>query len=78
MAQWDSDGTHTDPFSGKEVDHKKGEYKLNSNGTYYMETLSGRSPYGKQVKSIFDSLTVDNSPGNKYDFMDTDGLDKSI
>ena len=78
MAQWDQDGTHTDPISGRTVEHKKGQYKVDEDGTYYYETLGDRSAYGKQVKSIWDTVTVDNTPWNKYDFMDSDGLDKSV
>ncbi|MCF0114004.1 MAG: hypothetical protein HUJ56_01525 [Erysipelotrichaceae bacterium] len=47
MAAWDEDGTHIDPVTGQEVEHKKGEYKLNSNGTYYYENLEGRDVAGK-------------------------------
>lgn len=78
LAAYDEDGIHIDPFTGKEVKHAKGDLKLNENGTYYMETLSGRSPAGKQVKSIFDSITNDMEKSNKYDFLDSDGLDKSV
>ena len=47
LAQWDSNGTHTDPFTGKIVKHKKGELKYNEEGTYYYETLGGREAYGR-------------------------------
>jgi len=30
-----------------EIVHHKGDPKLNNNGTYYYESLEGRSPYGK-------------------------------
>ena len=78
LAQWDEDGTHKDPITGELVEHKKGDKKLNANGTYYYETLNGRSPYGKDVLSGFDTLTVDGSTLNSLDFFDSDGLDKSI
>lgn len=78
LAQWDSNGTHTDPFTGKIVKHKKGELKYNEEGTYYYETLGGREAYGRKFKSAFDSFTVDGSAANKYDFFDSDGLDKSV
>jgi len=60
MATYDEDGTHYDPMVGHDVIHKKGDYKLNDNGTYYYETLNGRSAMGKEVLSTFDTLTVDN------------------
>lgn len=78
IAQWDSEGYHTDPYTGRRIKHKKGDYKYNEDGNYYYETLGGREAYGKQFKSVFDSFTVDGSKGNKYDFFDSDGLDKSV
>jgi hypothetical protein len=33
--------------NGRLVEHKKGDYKLNENGTYYTEKLNGRSTIGK-------------------------------
>lgn len=78
MATYEEDGFHVDPFSGRRVKHTKGEYKINDQGEYYYETLGGRSAYGKEVKSVFDSLTVDGSTANNYDFFDSDGLDKSV
>lgn len=78
MAQWDEDGEHIDPSTNRRVKHRKGDYKYNDEGTYYYETLGGREPYGKQIKSAFDSFTIDGGWGNKYDFFDSDGLDKSV
>jgi hypothetical protein len=31
-ATWDENGTHIDPVTGKEVAHKKGDWKLNEDG----------------------------------------------
>lgn len=79
MAAWDEDGTHIDPVTGKEVEHKKGDLKLNENGTYYYESLDGRSVYGKRVLNKFNTLTTDGSSWNKYDFFDSDSIEqKSI
>lgn len=78
LAQYDEDGTHEDPITGEIVEHKKGDKKLNANGTYYYENLNGRSPYGKEVLSGFDTLTTDGSTLNSLDFFDSDGLDKSV
>ena len=78
MAKWDSDGTHTDPITGLTTKHKAGEYKLNDKGTYYYETLNGRSPIGQEVLSVFDTLTVDGQGINKYDFFDSDDIKKSV
>lgn len=79
MAAWDEDGTHVDPVTGKEVQHKKGDLKLNENGTYYYESLDGRSVYGKRILNKFNTLTTDGSSWNKYDFFDSDSIEqKSI
>lgn len=79
MASWDEDGVHIDPITGKEVKHLKGDLKLNENGTYYYESLDGRSVYGKQVLNKFNTLTTDGSAWNKYDFFDSDDIEqKSI
>lgn len=77
-ATYDEDGVHTDPFTKQEVEHKKGDWKLNDEGEYYTETLNGRSIIGKEVVSAGDYLTSENSSLNRYDFFDSDGLDKSI
>lgn len=78
LAQWDSDDFHIDPETGRKVRHKKGELKLNEEGTYYYEKLGNREPYGRQLLSPFDILTTDGSKANKYDFFDSDSLDKSV
>lgn len=79
MAAWDEDGVHVDPVTGKEVTHKKGDLKLNENGTYYYENLDGRSVYGKRILNKFNTLTTDGSAWNKYDFFDSDDIEqKSI
>jgi hypothetical protein len=78
MAQWEEDGEHIDPITGITKTHKAGDYKLNEKGTYYYETLDNRSPIGKEVLSVFDTLTVDGEGINKYDFFDSDNVEKSI
>lgn len=78
LATWDEDGTHTDPITGEIVNHKKGDRKLNDNGTYYYENLGNRDVYGKEVLSGFDTLTTDGSTWNKLDFLDSDDMEKSV
>lgn len=78
MAQWDNDGDHIDPVTKEKTKHKKGDLKLNENGTYYYENLNRRDVYGRQVLSKLNTLTTDGSAINKYDFFDSDGLDKSL
>jgi len=77
MAQYDEDGEHYDVYTGQMVSHKKGDYKLNKNGTYYTEKLNGRNPSGKTVVKASDLLSVDGEGWNKYDFFDSDDIDKT-
>lgn len=77
-AVYEEDGTHLDPITQTEVKHSKGEHKLNADGLPYYETLNGRSLIGKRVLSSLDTLTIDGEGLNKYDFIDSDGLDKSV
>ena len=58
--------------------HKRGDLKYNEDGLPYYETLGNRSISGKQVLTYSDSLTREGSWINKYDFFDSDGLDKSM
>lgn len=74
-ATYDED--EVDEKTGK-VLHKKGEWKVNELGEYYTERLNGRSIMGKQVVSSLDYLTSENSSVNKYDFFDSDDLQKSV
>lgn len=80
MAQWDydadSEGNPTDDAS--KIAFRKGELKLNNNSTYYYETLNGRNVYGRKVLSKLNTLTTDGSFWNKYDFFDSDDLEKSL
>lgn len=77
-AQYDEDTIETDPWTGEEVKHQKGEWKTDEWGNYYTEKLGGRSLIDRQVVSAFDYLTPENSSINKYDFFDSDDLEKSI
>ena len=77
LATYDEDGEHVNPITGVLETHKKGDKKLNAAGEYYLETLNGRSTIGKQIMSIGDTITSDTSSLNKYDFFDSDGLDKN-
>ena len=44
LAQWDSDDYHIDPETNRKVRHRKGELKLNDEGTYYYEKLPDAAP----------------------------------
>lgn len=74
MAQYDEDGTHIDPITNQEIEHKKGDLKINQNGTYYYEKLDGRDIYGRRVLNKMNVLTEEGSTLNKYDFFDSDDL----
>lgn len=78
LAQYDTDGDHYDPMEGRKVKHKKGDYKTNETGDFYYETLGDRESYGKQVLSVWDTNTVAGTFANKFDFMNSDGLNKSF
>lgn len=77
-ATYDKDTVEIDKFTGKLVEHKKGDWKVNDDGEYYTEILNGRSLIGKEIVSSLDYITSENSKANKYDFFDSDGVDKSI
>ena len=77
-ATYDEDGEHYDQFTGQTVKHKKGQYKVNQYGLPYTETLNGRSLIGKEVVSASDILTVDKEGIDKYNFFDSDDLEKSV
>ena len=78
LATYDKDEDSINPITGQMEHHRKGDKKLNGGGEYYLETLSGRSPIGKTFLSMGDIVTSDTSYINKYDFFDSDGLDKNI
>ena len=77
-ATYDEDTEEIDPVTGNKVLHKKGEWKVNEDGEYYVEKLNGRSLIGKQVVSALDYLTPENAEINKYDPFDSDDLEKSV
>lgn len=77
-ATYDQDTEEIDPVTGNKILHKKGEWKVNEDGEYYVEKLNGRSLIGKQVVSALDYLTPEDSNINQYDFFDSDDLEKSV
>lgn len=78
LAQYDEDTQTTDPETGRLIQHKKGELKLDENGMPFYETLGNRGVHGKQVLSAFDVITRENSTWNKFDFFDNDGEESSV
>lgn len=77
-AQWDEDGEHIDVATGRKVQHSKGDWKVDDGGELFLEKLGNREVYGKQVVSPYDILTVDGSTMDKFNFLDSDGREKSM
>ena len=75
-ARWEDNDTHTDEF-GRKIQHYKGQWKLNSEGNPYYETLGDRDAINKSFLHVSDVLTDDGSFMNSIDFFDSDGLKKS-
>lgn len=58
---------------------ENGELMLDEKGDpFYKELADGESTYGKEMLHYTDTFTPDDSWLNKFDFMDNDGLDKSV
>ena len=65
-------------FNESQIEHHKGDYMLNENGTYYYRTLKdGENIYGKQLLHYSDILTKEGSALNSVDFLDSDDIQKS-
>lgn len=77
LATWDEDGKHLNEL-GEEVEHQKGEYKYDETGKPYYEYARGKSTLGKQVLSVGNILTREDTKINTYDFIDSDDKQKSI
>ena len=75
LAIWEEDGTHLE--NGVEVEHKKGDLRLDSEGDARYQLLGDKSSAGRQMLRYWDTVTVEGKWANKYDFMDSDGLRKS-
>lgn len=76
LAAWDEDGTHME--NGRVVEHRKGDLKFDENGDPYTELLGNRDASNKEVIHFWDTITRDDSIANKFDFLDNDGLTKSV
>jgi hypothetical protein len=77
-AQYDKDTEEFDPYTGNITVKKKGDWKLDEDGNFYLETLGKREIHGKQIVNPMDILTVDGGAFNKLDFFDSDGREKSV
>lgn len=76
-AQYDEEGTHIDPETGRQIKHKIGDWKVNEDGNLFLEKLGKREIYGKQIVNSMDLLTTDGSFANNFDFYDSDSREKS-
>jgi hypothetical protein len=77
-ATYNEDGTHFDPLSQKTINHKKGEWKIDDNGNYFVEKLGDNEIYGKLVVNPNDILTTDGTLADKYNVFDSDEREKSL
>lgn len=75
-ARWEEDGFHEDN-EGRKIKHYKDEYKLNADGMPFYETLGDREAAGKHFLHITDTLTATGSKWDKYNFLASDGVEKS-
>lgn len=76
IAIWDEDTDEN--INGEIIHHNKGDYKVDENGDFYYEVLGTKESYNRDVLRWTDTLTVDGSTMNKFDFLDSDGLTKSV
>lgn len=74
LAQWDYDADENGKRTSDpdKIVHPKGSLKYNDKGEPYYENLQGRDIYGRKVLNKLNTLTVDGSDINKYDFFDSD------
>ncbi len=76
LAIWDEDGTHM--VNGMQVQHRKGDLRVDDDGDYFYEVLGNKEAYGREFLKWSDLLTVDGTTLNKFDPFDSDGLSKSV
>lgn len=77
-AKYDKDGIQENPVTGEVGEHHKGEFITDEDGNYFTELIGNRDLLDKEVVSAWDVITKEDSLANKFDFMDSDGYDKSI
>ena len=78
LAKWKEDGEHIDPLTKQKVKHRAGDLITDDLGNPFYKDLNGDSPYGEEILSKFDYLTVDHTGVNTYDFFDSDDRQKSL
>lgn len=78
LAKWKEDGEHIDPLTKQKVQHHAGDLITDDLGNPFYKDLNGDSPYGEEILSKFDYLTVDHTGVNTYDFFDSDDRQKSL
>lgn len=75
---YDEEGFHEDE-DGRRVKHKKGDIKLDENGSpYYRALKSDEDVSMKTVLNWTDVVTEDGSYWNKWDIFDNDNLEQNI
>lgn len=78
LAKWKEDGEHIDPLTKQKVQHRAGDLITDDLGNPFYKDLNGDSPYGEEILSKFDYLTVDHTGVNTFDFFDSDDRQKSL
>jgi hypothetical protein len=77
-AKYTEDVEEFDPSIGRVIQHKKGELKLNPEGSFYVETVYDDEGYDREFVAIGDILTKENSWLNPVAFWENDDKHKSI
>ena len=77
-ATYDEDTEEIDPVTGNKTLHKKGEWKVNEDGEYYVEKYDGQNLRNKEIVSTEDYITSEHSGLNAIDFFDSDDKEKSV
>lgn len=74
---YDHDGYYEE--NGQQIFHQKGELKLDEKGDpYYRKLAKGEDVYGKDVLHYTDTFTIEGTTLNKWDLLDSDGLETNV
>ena len=78
-AKYTQEGWQENPITKEAGYHKKGEYITDEQGNYFTQ-LAGSMDLinGTEIVKLSDILTKEGSVLNHVDFLDSDGLDKSV
>lgn len=77
-AKYQQTGEQLNPVTGKIEYHEKGEWMTDEDGQFFTATMDGQQKGFDEVVAVADILTKESSKINKFDFWDSDGMDKSL